>query len=231
MQTLMIHEVNDKHINVIDNDQILTFDDGLFSQYSYIDQIRQKNKQTKLFFISPSLIYDKDILRLKFQDNNFPDCTFAMEQHFIHNNNYNYLTPLELQYINAYNDITIGAHSFYHDVILTNQPRRVPSWRFYKYSHIPDNIRYLVSVESMLTHHGVFVKNGKTIPRTDIQLEQYIREDTEKCLEWFYKYLKFQPIDYCFPFNSISTLLMTILKEYGFKNFYGPERTAIEDLI
>lgn len=231
MSTLMIHEVNDKHIDIIKPSDILTFDDGLFSQYSYIDLIRQKNINNKLFFITPNLVYDKDILRLRFQDNNNPTCTFSMEQHFLHNNNFNYMTPLEVQYLHACNDIIIGAHSYYHDVILTNTPRVVPSWRFYKYQHIPENVRHLVSVNSMLSTTGFIIENGKSLSRTDKDVENYIREDTEKCLQWFYKYLKYTPVDYCFPFNSSSELLITILKEYGFKNFYGSERIPIESLL
>jgi peptidoglycan/xylan/chitin deacetylase (PgdA/CDA1 family) len=57
--------------------------------------------------------------------------------------------------------------------------------------------------------------------------KEWIKEDTEKLLYWFNKYLKITPTSYCFPFNQESDNTKNILIDYGFKNFYGKNRINI----
>ena len=52
---LMIHEFKDTFLNLPLEDYILTFDDGLYTQYKFFNEIK-KIKTEKYFFISSGII-------------------------------------------------------------------------------------------------------------------------------------------------------------------------------
>jgi|GEM_PF-2752670 len=188
---LCIHELNENIINIInkyDKNVLLTFDDGLYSQFKYKDKINNKNR---IYFICPSLVNTKEI--------NDEDVTtyIAMSRHFYYNSNEYYM---KLEHIKILIDkgYIIGAHSFYHENVKYKLKRKL------NYKNI-DISRSFLSIKD----------------------ENYIKNDTEKLLEWFDKYLNIKPIDYCYPFNNKTDKLESILKAYGFINFYGDKRIII----
>jgi hypothetical protein len=59
----------------------------------------------------------------------------------------------------------------------------------------------------------------------------YIKNDTETMLKWFEDNLGFKPTAFCFPYNEdLDGIYREFLKKYGFINFYGRERIAVETL-
>jgi hypothetical protein len=60
----------------------------------------------------------------------------------------------------------------------------------------------------------------------------HIRLDTERMIDWFAIHLNFQPTKFCYPYNNDwNGLYKKLLSYYGFTEFYGKERIAIEDLV
>ena len=59
---LGIHELNNTVIDLINNNYdeniLLTFDDGIYSQFKYKDRIKNRNR---IYFICPNLINTKEI--------------------------------------------------------------------------------------------------------------------------------------------------------------------------
>jgi hypothetical protein len=78
-----------------------------------------------------------------------------------------------------------------------------------------------MSIRSRLAFQGLEYQNGRLVPRSEHQWIDYIRRDTELCLEWFERHLSRVPDAYCFPFNEYSPPLIAILRSYGFREFYA----------
>ena len=93
-----------------------------------------------------------------------------------------------------------------------------------------DEIKVLVRESSDLIIGGHGYSHIRTYSTRLQEKVEEIKRDTELMLEWFEINLGFLPIHYCFPFNNEEFLMKEILKEYGFKHFYGGERINIEDL-
>ena len=55
MKTLMIHECSDAHLKYDYEDHTLTFDDGLYTQYKYLDFWKSLPNRC-IFFITPTII-------------------------------------------------------------------------------------------------------------------------------------------------------------------------------
>ena len=110
-ECLGIHELNNTVIDIVNNNYdeniLLTFDDGLYSQFKYKDRIKNKNR---IYFICPSLVNTKEI--------NDEDVTtyVAMSRHFYYNSNEYYMKLEHVQTL-INEGYTIGAHSFYHENI------------------------------------------------------------------------------------------------------------------
>lgn len=58
--TLMFHEVDESIFDIDLEKYILTFDDGLYTQYKLIDRLCELNT-TKIFFISSNIICDENV--------------------------------------------------------------------------------------------------------------------------------------------------------------------------
>ena len=57
---LMIHEFSEFMLSLPLEDYILTFDDGLYTQYIHFDKIRELNTD-KIFFISTGIVAHEDL--------------------------------------------------------------------------------------------------------------------------------------------------------------------------
>lgn len=116
---LGIHELNNTVIDLINNSYdeniLLTFDDGIYSQFKYKDRIKNRNR---IYFICPNLINTKLV--------NYEDVTtyVAMSRHFYDNSNEYYM---KLEHIKTLIDesYSIGAHSFYHENIKYKLKRKL----------------------------------------------------------------------------------------------------------
>jgi hypothetical protein len=106
---LMIHEVKDWMLDLPLEKYILTFDDGLYSQYYYFDHFK-KIPTEKIYFIS------SDIICTGTQSTEFPCCRTAHEKAFSGNKE-DYMTLDQIKELMADPWVTIGGHSHNHNRI------------------------------------------------------------------------------------------------------------------
>jgi hypothetical protein len=141
----------------------------------------------------------------------------------------------ELQALSRHQNVEIGAHSHFHDVILTRtHPHKRKALSPWKIERIPA-VKALsleeFSIRSKLAFKGVEIPDGKLIPRSRIDWEDFIKYDTELCLRWFEQNLNMQPKMYAFPFNEYSSKLVHILKSFGFEQFWAARPKNREEII
>lgn len=119
-KTLLIHEITEEILKLPLQDYILTFDDGLYSQYYYWPEI-EKIKTKKYFFISglyvsTSLLPRRNINHfLPKPDNLFMDC-YEARRRFNKSNgicNSQYMSICEILNIKG-DDVVIGGHGYAH---------------------------------------------------------------------------------------------------------------------
>ena len=107
----MIHEFHPRFFELPLENYILTFDDGLYSQYLALDQLKSL-KTPKIFFISSGIIsgvndnQSEDIIR----------CSDAHKKAF-HGNHENYMNLSQILEIQETNGCYIGGHSHSHSDI------------------------------------------------------------------------------------------------------------------
>lgn len=105
---LMIHEFKEDFLNLNLEDYILTFDDGLYTQYLFLDELL-KIDTDKYFFISSGIVCEE----YKKQDNSYITCYDAHKKAF--NNNFlNYMKWSQIKEIFNKPKCYIGCHSHYH---------------------------------------------------------------------------------------------------------------------
>jgi peptidoglycan/xylan/chitin deacetylase (PgdA/CDA1 family) len=131
---LEIHEWKPEFENLPLENYILTFDDGLYSQYKAKDFLASLNTP-KIFFIST------DIIRPKYQEpsDEIIFCATAHKKAFSENNKENYMNWSEIEELSQLNNFEIGGHSHYH--------------RLYSYSPLKDLYANLIDdTERMLNN-------------------------------------------------------------------------------
>ena len=222
---LMIHDIRKEYFD-LDLDQYrLTFDDGLFSQYYYFPLL--KNHPGELtFFITTSFIqpgpargqYAGEYLS-HLKTKKYAYRTF-IENRFDH-----FMTLEEIQELSAQSNVHIGVHSHFHDVILsrTHASRKKPpsQWKLARFGNRPEIAAEDLSIRSKLAFQGYYFKDDILIRRSETQWEDYIKYDTRLCVNWIQDNLGFAPDLYCFPFNEHNQKLISILKTFGFKQFFS----------
>lgn len=107
--TLMIHEFREPMLQLPLGDYRLTFDDGLYSQYYYYNQISKSNTDM-IFFIST------DIVCTGAQSTEFPDCVTAHQKAF-DGNREDYMSLEQIKFLHNQPNVRIGGHSHYHENI------------------------------------------------------------------------------------------------------------------
>ena len=103
---LMIHEVRESIFNLPLENYILTFDDGLYSQYYYYPRFRDIPTE-KIYFIS------SNILCAGSQSSGFPSCEEAHEKAFSGNCE-DYMTLEQVKELSKEPLVSIGAHGHNH---------------------------------------------------------------------------------------------------------------------
>lgn len=225
MNYLMIHDIRKEYFDLDLNQFRLTFDDALFSQYYYFPLL--KNHPEKLtYFITTSFIKPGKA-RNMFAGDYLPylkSKTYGYRT-FIEHRYGHFMNTAEIQKISQQPNVRIGVHSHFHDVVLTRQHARkakpLSQWkmeRFKDFSKIADQD---FSIRSRLAFQGFDFNNGLLIRRSVSAWEDYIKYDTELCIHWMEQNLGLTPDLYCFPFNEHSEKLISILKSFGFKEFFA----------
>ena len=105
---LMIHEFKEDFLNLPLEDYILTFDDGLFTQYNFFKEIK-KIKTKKYFFISSGIICPEDVN----QNDEYISCAKAHRKAFLGDFT-NYMKWSQIKEINNTENCYIGCHSHFH---------------------------------------------------------------------------------------------------------------------
>lgn len=111
---LMIHEVRESIFDLPLADYVLTFDDGLYSQYCYFKEFR-KIDTPKLFFISSGIVCEDGK-----QSTDFPTCDEAHMKAFTGNKE-DYMTVAQIKELMLDPQVTIGGHSHSHVDLKTLQ--------------------------------------------------------------------------------------------------------------
>ena len=135
------------------------------------------------------------------------------------------MTLEEIQELSAQSNVHIGVHSHFHDVILsrTHASRKKPPsrWKLARFGNRPEIAAEDLSIRSKLAFQGYYFKDDILIRRSETQWEDYIKYDTRLCVNWIQDNLGFAPDLYCFPFNEHNQKLISILKTFGFKQFFS----------
>lgn len=102
----MIHECNDEFLKLDLSNYVLTFDDGLYTQYEFYQKIKHLPNK-KMFFISTNIICEGK------QSTEYITCREAHKKAFSGNTE-NYMTVKQIQ--DLMNDplVEIGGHSHSH---------------------------------------------------------------------------------------------------------------------
>lgn len=244
MTLLTIHDIRKEYFDLNLGPYQLTFDDGLYSQYYYFPLF--KNHSEKLtYFITTSFIKPGKI-RPMFTGRHLPHIKSKkyMYRTFVEGRFDHFMNIEELQEMCRHQNVHIGAHSHFHDIILTRthpHKRKPPSpWKIEHMKPLKEISFEEFSIRSKLAFQGHRVAGEKLIRRTETAWEDFIKYDTDLCLKWFEKNLKIHPKMYAFPFNEYSDRFIHILKSFGFKQFFGARpknkkeicaRTDIDSLI
>ena len=107
MKILEIHEVNEGLFNLPLKDYVLTFDDGLYTQYKYIDKLAKIDTR-KIFFISTNIVCNGE------QSKEYISCEDARLHFFKTKDARHYMTWDQIREISKIPNCEIGAHSHIH---------------------------------------------------------------------------------------------------------------------
>ncbi len=104
----MIHEFKERYLDLDLEQYILTFDDGLYSQYAHIHELQQLDTQ-KIFFISSEIVCPEEAE----QDHSCVSCVDAHNSAFAGSYRH-YMKWSQIQHLNSLKNCTIGCHSHSH---------------------------------------------------------------------------------------------------------------------
>jgi len=106
---LMIHKISDWMLKLPLEDYTLTFDDGLYNHYYYLEKLR-KLKTEKIFFISTHIVNDETYD----QSLEFPESACAHEYFFKTGNKNHFMNWKQIKEISQTENCFIGGHSHSH---------------------------------------------------------------------------------------------------------------------
>jgi hypothetical protein len=224
MDKLMVHDIRKEFFNLDLANYQLTFDDGLYSQYYYFS-LFEPNRTPRIFFIITGLI-QQGKARKVFDGQYLPHIKSRKYMHeaFVEKKFDQFMRLEELEIIADQKEVILGAHSHFHDIILTEHrfKKKLSQWKFERLPcPLQNKEGFPFNRRSRLAYQGFSYSGGNLVKRSETEWLDYIKYDTESCLGWFEKYLGFQPSIYCFPFNEYTPVFVEILRSYGFKHFYN----------
>jgi hypothetical protein len=120
---LMLHEMKDEFLTLPLENYVLTFDDGLYSQYVYYQKIKHI-PTPKIFFISSGIVCNGE------QSSEFPCCRTAHKKAFdgIYED---YMTVEQIKELMLDPLVTIGCHSHTHTRLDT-------------FTRLSDKVQYII---------------------------------------------------------------------------------------
>ena len=125
MKILLLHEIKEWMLDVdLSVYDLITFDDGLYSQYQHLEHFL-KFKKPIIFFIAANMVCEENHI----QNNEIVSCVQA-RQEFLNGNKSNYMKWSQINEIK--NIIEIGGHGFNH---IKN---------IYKYKDIRDDTNLMI---------------------------------------------------------------------------------------
>jgi hypothetical protein len=227
MQYLMIHDIRKEYFDLSLDQYRLTFDDGLFSQYYYFP-LYSGHPEKINYFIATSFIKPGQARRMFSGEYiAYLKTTKYMFRSFIEDQFDHFMTTEELQDLSRRPNVTIGVHSHFHAILLTRtHPRKrkpISEWKLKYFDNLPEILRRDFSIRSKLAFQGFNYRDGEITRRTVAEWEEFIRYDTARCIQWVEVNLGFTPDRYCFPFNEYNEKLVSILKTFGFKQFFAAQ--------
>ena len=235
METLMIHDIRPDYFKLELDKYNLTFDDGLFSQYYYFP-VFSRYRSERIYFITTSFIKSGKIRPMFKGEHLRPLKSKEYMYAALIKGEFDYFVNTEeLKVLSTQENVKIGAHSHTHDVIITarhpRKKKKLSQWKLERFKNHPEISQKNYSIRSKLAFQGYNLINGKITRRSESEREDYIKYDTERCLAWFNSKLKFIPEIYCFPFNEYNDKMISILKSFGFKKFYGARPKEGKDVL
>ena len=105
---LMIHEMNETMFDIDLEKYVLTFDDGLYTQYKFMSHLLEVDTP-KFFFISTNIVNETNV-----QKSDFITCSAAHDLHFEHDDRSHYMTWVQIKEIDRLPNCEIGGHSHDH---------------------------------------------------------------------------------------------------------------------
>ena len=235
MPYLMIHDLRKSYFD-LDLDQYrLTFDDGLFSQYYYYP-LYEDHPEPLTFFIVTGFIRAGEA-RGMFDGSYLPYLKSKkyMYRSYVEKKFDHFMTTEEVRGLAARPKVEIGLHSHWHDVIPTgahpHKRKPLSKWKFARFNHSPEIVEHDLSIRSKIAFQGYHLDGGGLRRRTVTEWEDYIKRDTERCLQWTAHQLGLTPDSYCFPFNEHNQKVIGILKTYGLKKFFAARPGKCTDVI
>jgi hypothetical protein len=234
MKHLMIHDIRKDYFDLDLNQYKLTFDDALFSQYYYFP-LYQDHSQPLTYFITTSFVKPGKARGL-FDGSYIPYLKSKKYGYrtFIQGRYEHFMNVEEVQYIAKQPNVRIGLHSHFHDVILTRTHARkrkaLSQWKLERFKDFSKFADQDFSVRSRLAFQGFDLDDGMLSRRSAAAWEDYIKTDTELCIQWVEQHLGLNPVAYCFPFNEHNEKLISILKTFGFKEFYAARSGTSTDI-
>jgi peptidoglycan/xylan/chitin deacetylase (PgdA/CDA1 family) len=149
--TLMIHEFKEEYLDLPLENYVLTFDDGLYSQYAYIDELQKLNTQ-KIFFISSNIVCPEDHT----QDMSLIYCRDAHERAFSGDCR-NYMKWSQIAHIDSLHQCQIGCHGHKHIYDIISNPitmlkdsRRMTQTFQCHLGYVPDSFCFPYNIESIV---------------------------------------------------------------------------------
>jgi len=225
MKRLMIHDIRKEYFDLDLNPYRLTFDDALFSQYYYFPLFKS-HPQKLTYFITTSFV--KPGKAREMFDGSYIAYLKAKKygyRTFIEGKFEHFMNVEETQIISKHPNVRIGVHSHFHDVILTRTHARkrkpLSAWKMERFKDFSKFADQDFSIRSRLAFQGFDLNDGTLTRRSITAWEDYIKTDTELCIKWVEQNLGFTPLAYCFPFNEHNQKLISILKTFGFNEFYA----------
>jgi peptidoglycan/xylan/chitin deacetylase (PgdA/CDA1 family) len=231
----MIHDLKKEYFELPLDRYRLTFDDGLYSQYYYYPLLAGRPGGLT-FFLTTSLIREAPA-RPRFAGRFREHLKTGVYSYraFIENNREDFMSVEEVRFLAEQPGVRFGAHSHFHDLVLTDvhprKPKPISAWKAARFQDVPAPLRAGMSIRSRLAFQGFEFRNGRMLPRPESEWLDYIRRDTELCLGWFERNLGRRPDAYCFPFNEYSPTLIATLRSYGFREFYASRAPKDPSLI
>ena len=220
-RVLMFHNLPEKVDIEIEKDDVLTFDDGHYSVLRNVDLVKDLPNR-KIVFIVPNFVS----LDTRKEE---PDCSeYWMDDFFLNGRRDQFLNLFEIEKLISLG-FEVGMHSYYHDVVFVPGKHEFKEknrrWYLHKISYgsseFDDAMLKILTHKSALSVAGVDrMSDGLLRGRTAAEFEEYVKRDTELCVQWFKRFL-FPVKSYAYPFFQTSDILEKTLDYYGITERFG----------